>query len=215
MVLSTRILIAWGSAAAAEDTVTLVMLSPQGRFVDLRFRPAASPDSFPFELATCGEEEDRGDGSVAFPTWVNLVAVVDGAEVGADVGYFSGLPNGDRKEVGEMRHPDTGVVTPYVEVWRSLDPVATTPDAIGSQRETGPGTAVACRVYDSREGVVGRVVVLGRWLQGCAVVGGAMACLRAWQRDDGSWEDVVSYGDTLVFVRDPRESVGLWTLVET
>ena len=124
--------IAWGFSAPYEDTNTLVLTSPDGRFVDVRFPRSFNgqqegdsyithPAFWAFSGLSTSTQPQQGD----FPAWPyaahsEWTHEIDSRGPGiVDEGDMFDLPNGDCMEVGVMTHPQTGEPSMYKELWTS------------------------------------------------------------------------------------------------
>ncbi|EFX05964.1 hypothetical protein CMQ_4033 [Grosmannia clavigera kw1407] len=131
--LSTRISIRWGDDSPSEPTTTLVM-SVDGYFMDLRVNK--SDDSVDWAFA--GRREIVSQD----PLHCRWHHIIDSRHIfDPDEGEFENLSNGDSLETGSMSCPEKGgVVTPYEEVWRSIQPTAGLERGWILQREEDDGS---------------------------------------------------------------------------
>ncbi|KND86579.1 hypothetical protein TOPH_08786 [Tolypocladium ophioglossoides CBS 100239] len=204
--VSIRRSIRWLPASAGETTATLVLTSPQRRFVDLRIvKPVAGlgaplgdddADELPLSrldwaiAGTSSSSAVRTDGRGRQFTrsqwrhWIDSTTA-DAAGV-VDEGDMFAQADGSTLETGSMVNPATGRVAPYEEVWD--DDEAPTPP-------TATGRGVNCVVLDLDDGARrGRVVRLGRHCQGFVRAGEAIA-LERWEWAPGAgWRRTVRMG---------------------
>ncbi|ETN42996.1 uncharacterized protein HMPREF1541_02154 [Cyphellophora europaea CBS 101466] len=130
--ISIRKGIAWGFSPPYEDTSTLVLTSPEGRFVDIRFPLDYSTlpgrkgfDHHPSYWSFSGRSITRTPQQGSFPAWPYATHSVWQHEIDSrgpgivDEGDMFDLPNGDSMEVGVMRHPVSGEQSMYKEYWTS------------------------------------------------------------------------------------------------
>ncbi|PNY25004.1 Uncharacterized protein TCAP_05086 [Tolypocladium capitatum] len=210
--VSIRRSIRWLPDEAGETTATLVLTSPQRRFVDLRIvKPVAglgSPvgdghaDVLPLsrlDWAIAGASSsspprpDGHGGHVTHSQWRHWIdSTTDDADGIVDEGDMSTQADGSTLETGSMMNPATGRVAPYEEVWDDEVPTPPPPSP------TGRG-AVNCVVLELDDGERrGRVVRLGRHCQGFVRVGEGIA-LERWEWLHGpGWTRTVRMGDLAV-----------------
>ncbi|ODQ79386.1 hypothetical protein BABINDRAFT_161789 [Babjeviella inositovora NRRL Y-12698] len=224
MVFSTRISIKWSDNKPSENTSTVVMTShKKGLFVDLRpFSPlslAPNPD-FPIDWAMTGREEDAGPSRTIFHHLVDSKTIFKQIEArrkglpapetnDQDLGEFSDNGDGDRKEVGKMFNDKSGIIEPYIEVWRSLDSCNTTPYNFGFIREVEKEKRTLFEVPEYC-GVLqiaasedteweGMIIRLGNWIQGLVYnkrpgLQQPLSAVRAWLDPQKDWQIVFRYG---------------------
>lgn len=208
MTFSTRISIQWPPESAEETTKTYVITSPKhNHFVDIRsyLNPSSiKPRGIPFEWALAGVEEDVGSGKILFHHEIDSQSILNSDSTrdptqppAADLGHFEQLPNGDRKETGEMRNPATGKIQPYVEIWRSLDANETSPEKEMREKE-GHNPEVYVLAVDDEE-YKGKLIRMGNWIQGVvwekkkSANANALSLLRAYF-DGSEWKRLLEYG---------------------
>ncbi|KYK54260.1 hypothetical protein DCS_06217 [Drechmeria coniospora] len=196
--ISIRESIRWLPDEAAEPTTTIVLTSPQRRFVDLRvFKPPTGEnaedgnDDLPLtrlDWAVAGSTSSvthpNGRGTHAkWHHWVD--SMTNDAEAVVDEGDMVTQPDGTTLEMGSMVNPATGKDTSYEEVWRDFDPLPP------------PGSTLVCLVLERDEGGCrGRVVRLGRYCQGFVRAGERIALERwQWSPGGGGWRRAVSMSD--------------------
>jgi hypothetical protein len=90
--------------------------------------------------------------SPAHTVWSHWVDSTTIEEV-KDEGYMWPLENGDVLEKGAMKHPETGKVTEYEEVWRDLD-------------VEGEKVSTVLKMEDASKKARGMVIRIGQWMQG-------------------------------------------------
>ncbi|KAI1265225.1 hypothetical protein F5Y18DRAFT_62805 [Xylariaceae sp. FL1019] len=226
--VSIRQWIRWLPDRPSEPTSTLVLTSPNRRFVDIRVLKNAADDSGEsteappapqLDWAFAGTSSSGIDTeSVKWSKWVHMVdSRTKNPETVVDEGTI--VPQDDEQtlESGRMVNPSTGKLTDYEELW-SDEEIKGIPD---SSRLTA-----RCVVYElngkgREEG--GMVVFLGRYCQGIVRIGDRVAAER-WKWT-GDWKQTFSFGDlwmpcTEAITAEP--SIGttveregrIWTVVE-
>lgn len=149
---------------------------------DVQHQSLSQPQSQPlpffgdvFEWCMTGKEVPiPNTNSISFPHVIDSQAIARSIRLGlpleegeADVGHFSSIPGSDdRKETGAMTNPATGKVQDYIEIWRSLDPLAHTPEH--EVRESKGNTPIPVSVLEVVENpqYQGTVIKYGNWIQG-------------------------------------------------
>lgn len=222
MVLSTRVSIQWLPDEAEELTSTMVFSTPQDLFTDVRVFKHCYPYSAKdvtveeidkvFQFVSIGKEEEiKGTNQLRFETSVNLAEIVKSIKTGRpldecraapDIGSFFEIEGSeDRKETGAMENPATGVVTDYVEVWRSLNPEESTPaQEVREGHWSSAQKEVRVRVFDTdSEGFSGRIIRLGNWVQGVLFDGSESqyplsVMRRFFNETSKEWESLIEYG---------------------
>lgn len=226
MVLSTRVSLQWLPEEPEELTNTLVFTSAKDHFVDVRiyknrypYQQAGSvPEPFEdvFQWVIVGEEEEIANTNlIRFNHSVNLQEIMKSVATGKplsecrgepDVGTFWAIEGTeDRKETGTMAHPETGKATDYVEIWRSLNPNATTVDHEVREGYDGTGQIVQdspdpIMTYDLiQDGFIGRIIRLGNWVQGLVYESNEpqfpISVMRSmWDPETGNWRVLIEYG---------------------
>ncbi|KAL7921416.1 hypothetical protein ACQKWADRAFT_313998 [Trichoderma austrokoningii] len=199
--LSFRKFIRWLPDGASEPTSTLVLTSPEKRFVDIRVLLPDGKDSLADEevlplsrldwaMAGFSSSTVLSDGHSLsqWKHWIDSRAV----DAPPDEGHMYAQPDGlSTLEKGHMMNPATGKDTEYEEMW--YDPPAS---------KTG-GDKVVCVVLmmeDDKAGKKGMFVRLGEWAQVFVRDGNGEADVVAerweWRDDDGKrWRRVVRLGD--------------------
>lgn len=192
-VASTRISLQWPPEPAAEDSDVLVLVSNQAHFVDLRIKKDRSLAN-PIDWIITGKEYAIPDtNKIEFQHEINTH--VKGNHGGDyDVGIFNELENGDREELGEMTNLDTGKIQPYRELWKSVDPLKSTPEDLIKGDSTPD---VPCVVYKVKnDEYLGTVVRLGNFLQGALLNKSTEKySLKRLFLKNGEWDTVFEYGD--------------------
>lgn len=211
MALSTRVSLQWPPLEPEEQSHTMVLTSPGNHFVDIRIfkdkypYTGSEPIDKVFQWAMSGVENPiEGTGKILFDTEINSPDIVKSLATGLplsscksppDIGDFGPIEGSlDRQETGEMINPDTGLVAPYIEVWRSLDPVSHSPSLEVRERE-GVDFKVHVLVSETA-GVDAKVVRLGNWVQGILYDGSASPVLSVNRShfDGSGWTSLIAYG---------------------
>lgn len=214
MSLSTRVSLQWPPNEPEELSNTLVMNSKSGRFVDIRIfrqyyplseKDATKPIDELFQWCMCGIEEPLGGGTINFKKDLDHVAVSEALAAGTppdqidilgapDIGHFSSIEGSEnRKETGSMISPETGKEEEYIEIWKSLDPIAHNPTEDVREKEAYLCKATVLKV--SNPTYEGKLMKLGNWLQGLLYT--KLTCKFSVIRShyDGKWNDLIKYGD--------------------
>ncbi|WPK26760.1 hypothetical protein PUMCH_004121 [Australozyma saopauloensis] len=223
MVLSTRVSIQWGSDGPAESTHTLVSTSAADHFVDVRIltdryphiQTTEEPESFEsiFDWAIVGEEKPiENTSKILFDHLINLQDIFKSLKLGKpfksepDIGDFSAIEGSeDRKETGEMVNPATNQLTPYVEIWRSLNPSRTTPtqevreDRDEEGNEVNDENVINATYEFEHDSMYGRCIILGKWIQGVihdrSDKTHPLSIYRAFHDDkEDKWVPLIRYG---------------------
>ncbi|KAK3940329.1 hypothetical protein QBC46DRAFT_354316 [Diplogelasinospora grovesii] len=137
--ISKREYIRWLPDEPSEPTMTMVLTSPERRFVDLRIlHPDPNGDKNTCELpperlewAIAGTSSswplspplDEGNGPVMHARWEHWIdsRTLD-VENAADEGINYPRPDGTTLEKGRMVNPATGLEADYEELWVSIPP---------------------------------------------------------------------------------------------
>lgn len=184
MSLSRRISIQWLPDNAEEETSTMVITSPENRFVDIRIYKSKFPckkgsqENFSdiFEWCMTGTEESiKGSSKVVFHHEIDSHEIAESIRTstpikdcrgGPDVGDFSVIEGStDRKETGTMKNPKTNELQDYIEIWRSLDPVKNSPDNEAIQTADTDFTPwFVLKATGSKSN--GLLIRVGNWIQG-------------------------------------------------
>ncbi|KAJ4555893.1 hypothetical protein HRR77_001808 [Exophiala dermatitidis] len=114
--LSTRVGMRWIPGEKNEPTDTMVM-NLGGWFIDLRI----VKDNGSIDWAMAGQRQTLSEAPLTFK-WTHWIDSRGSTE--PDIGCFQpGSLATDSIETGSMVNPETGLLTPYEETWRSLVPV--------------------------------------------------------------------------------------------
>ncbi|ODV94330.1 hypothetical protein PACTADRAFT_86518 [Pachysolen tannophilus NRRL Y-2460] len=242
-VVSKRVSIQWPPEDASEPTTTMVFTAPSDKFVDLR--PLKIPqtekeEKFPFEWAIVGYEQVLPENKIQFhhtmdSRLVNEIyyakknnLLLPSTEDTPDIGHFTTLPNGDKREDGEMLNIATGKIQPYIEIWRSLDLTRATPDSPIAASEQQDVPTVKCIVLEVNDDIYeGRFIIIGNWAQGILNnkktdynenYSSSMSCIRVYFRNN-KWEPLVEYGIDIEkfpvgFTGKIGDYQGIWKCIE-
>lgn len=197
--ISIREHIRWLPDEASEPTSTIVLTSPERRFVDLRiFKSVASEENdakvplarLDWAIAGNSSSEPRFDESQGvhyshcqWRHWINSrTADTDGA---ADEGDNFPVPSDVSLtlEKGRMVNPATGVETAYEELWK-------TGNIDGPPEDEGLVCLVLRWEGPESDGIVrrGLVVRIGQHCQAFAREGDDISIERLqWEKDSGRW----------------------------
>ncbi|UKZ78580.1 hypothetical protein TrVFT333_006326 [Trichoderma virens FT-333] len=200
--ISFRKFIRWLPDEASEPTSTLVLTSPEKRFVDIRVLLAAGSDSLTdseeilplsrLDWAMAGTSSStviaEGHSLSRWRHWIDSRAL----DAPPDEGHMYPQPDGlSTLEKGQMTNPATGKDTDYEEMW--FDPP---PKTTGGNK----ALCVVLIMEDEKKGKKGMFVRLGEWAQVFVRDGAGEEDLVAerWEwRDDGKvWRRIVRLGDT-------------------
>lgn len=188
--LSKRLTIQWPPEEAGENTVTMVVYSKLGHFVDIRVFKENYPviEENPTSLDMYIENFEwtmTGDEIVMEPTIpdtfklqftheIDSMAIiksitcnlpVEDCATDPDVGTFWKVPGSDdRKETGSMLNPATGKVQEYVEMWRSLDDRKHTPTNEVREGKDTDSDQYVLRI--EQKDFQGQLIRSGNWCQG-------------------------------------------------
>lgn len=250
MVLSTRVSLQWIPEEPEEFSDTQVYTSPADHFVDVRIYRSQYPhiqvgaDIKPFDevfqWVIVGDEEPiEGTNKIKFNHTVNLQEILESLRTGKsledcvgnpDVGAFWPVEGSeDRKETGAMKNPATGTVTEYIEIWRSLNPDASTPSQQVREGENAEGQkesagVLVSAVYDlHQDGFIGRIIRLGNWVQGVVFEldekAHPLSVMRSfYNKAEGRWEDLIVYGKHQfpeIYKKADEALEGNWTRIES
>ncbi|KAF2718185.1 hypothetical protein K431DRAFT_315174 [Polychaeton citri CBS 116435] len=211
--LSHRKWIRWLPEEASEPTTTLVLTSPEKRFVDLRvFKPPKGNDEIEdilplarldWAIGGHSESESRNatDGTVythsKWHHWVSSRVPNSEVEGVADEGDMVVQQDGTVLEKGSMVNPETGTVGDYEEVWFDEAAVGT----------TGKVKCIVLALQDDRHKERGMVIRAGQWCQAVLRTGDHVT-LERWKWSDPSssesgnnssgWHRQVRIGDGFV-----------------
>lgn len=168
--VSIRKGIAWSYNEPYENTDTLVLTAPSGRFIDIRLpkkhdlsEPLIDHDAF---WAFTGTSNTTFPGTkdvpmqhVAHSVWEHDL---DSKGPGiTDEGDMFSLPNGDCAEVGMMGNPKTGQVEMYKEYW-------TSPPYQEGLHALKPCIVAEIIPHESQGHLAGIIIRIGYWIQGIA-----------------------------------------------
>ncbi|KAI1433952.1 hypothetical protein GGR50DRAFT_452128 [Xylaria sp. CBS 124048] len=197
MSISIRDSICWLPDTASEPTTTIVLTSPERRFVDIRIlKDASEQSSLDWAFAGTSSSSALRNG-VRHSTWRHVVdsrtrtpeSVVDEGDI---------LPQSDGRtlETGRMTNPATGKMTDYEEIWTDLE----VEESEEANKTPGNPTAqprarcVVLELHDEEREERGMVVYVDRYCQGVVRIGDAFAAER-WMLEDGKWERKNHVGD--------------------
>lgn len=211
MVVSTRVSIQWLPEEPVELTSTLSLTTPNDNYIDLRIFKSKYPylnnnqnDKFHeiFELCVAGKEVPLDNGRIKFDTTISSAALQESLVTGnpisiaLDIGTFSdhGL---DRKETGEMKNSQ-GIVSPYIEIWRSLDPLKHSPTEEVREDEND-NSNIPVFAMELINGL-GKLVQIGNWVQGIIQDKDTIYVIRSWYDSDlKKWTNLIEFGKYDVF----------------
>ncbi|KAJ3542507.1 hypothetical protein NM208_g4063 [Fusarium decemcellulare] len=181
--ISFREFIRWLPDEASEPTSTIVLTSPEHRFVDIQKLPL---DRLDWAIAGTSSSEPTGEENVTRGQWHHWISSRTIETEGlCDEGYNHLQPDGKTLERGAMVNPETGKETDYEELWRDEDPLPTTfetPKTIVLRLERG-------------DEVKGLVILLGQYCQGLLRKGGNITAERwYWTKSDG-WVRTIAVGE--------------------
>ncbi|KAI1752447.1 hypothetical protein F4782DRAFT_155097 [Xylaria castorea] len=190
MSISIRDSIRWLPDAASEPTFTVVLTSPEHRFVDIRALKDASDPKTSLEWAFAGvSSSDIRDG-VRHSTWRHVVdSRTRTPETVVDEGDIFPRDDGGTLETGRMVNPATGKPTDYEEVWTDLEAegipeINPNSDALARQPK---GRCVVLELNDGEREARGMAICLGRYYQSVVRIGDRFAAER-WLWEDGEWK---------------------------
>ena len=220
--ISLRRHIRWLPAPASEPTSTIVLTSPERRFVDIRVLLDAQPlpDGKPprrkipsntpplnknstgtlplsgLDWAIAGtstSSDPLPDGS-SHCVWSHWISSRTADVDGvADEGDNHPQPDGSVLETGRMVNPATGEVGDYEEVWVSEE--IKTVEAGGGPPGEGEGPVCVVMKMEAEGGSKrGMLVRLGQYCQAVVRVGGEVAVERWVWEGDGGWNRTVRIG---------------------
>lgn len=212
---STRISLQWPPEPAEETTDTLVLTSHDLHFVDIRItKPLPAPtstdnDSHIDWIITGIENPLEGTTKVEFKHEINSHLKLNTGEA-FDIGDFHDAPNGDRSETGIMENWNTGKMSPYEEIWRSIDPNVSTPE--NYVRELKKESEAACVVYKLAEKEsewLGQMVRIGSFAQGAILNRSTnkVSCVR-WFLKEGQWQVVFQNGEEVSKIPNGEDKLG-------
>ncbi|KAG6059915.1 hypothetical protein E4U32_003758 [Claviceps aff. humidiphila group G2b] len=199
--ISIRKSIRWIPGPACEPTRTMVLTSPQGRFVDVRVLKKGEADGavddaeardrsghLPFarldwaiagtSTSTIVRTPDETIRRCRFEHWLDSRTATPDA-IPPDEGDMFPLADGLTLEKGRMVNPDTGVDTDYEEVWRDENVERGTEQECVVLRYDGYEDGIGHDIDERR----GMIVKLGGHAQGFIKSRGEMAVGR-WKIPD-------------------------------
>lgn len=177
-VVSTRVSIQWPPEESYENTNTLVLTTPGANFVDIRLLKEFDSDKneFPIDWVITGVEYSIPNSSkIQFRHEISSHVPHNHGGEWTDIGDFSSLPDGDRKETGTMVNPATGKEAPYVEIWRTISALKLSEDGEyvklkddKEAEEENKNVKFACIKVDqdTNKDYLGTVVKIGAFMQG-------------------------------------------------
>ncbi|KAK1826183.1 hypothetical protein QBC39DRAFT_269575 [Podospora conica] len=194
--ISLRRHIRWPPAPASEPTSTIVLTSPERRFVDIRVLLDAQPlpdgtlppSALDWAIAGTSTSTDpdanTGSSHCVWSHWISSrTADVNGV---ADEGDNHPQPDGSVLETGRMVNPATGEVAAYEEVWVSEE-------VRGVQPEEGP-MCVVMEMEGEGGGKRGMLVRLGQYCQAVVRAGEEVVVERWVCEGEGEWNRTVRVG---------------------
>ncbi|KAK1755438.1 hypothetical protein QBC47DRAFT_445527 [Echria macrotheca] len=204
--ISIREYIRWLPDPPSEPTSTIVLTSPERRFVDIRIlrEPEPSPDGIlpPSSLdwaiagtSTSTSSSTPGSSSPSHSTWTHWIDSRHplNPESFSDAGDMYPQPDGTVLERGSMVNPSTSILTKYEELWRD-EPVV--PDHLNSEGKP------VCVVLELGRGEGeggkkrGMVVRLGQYCQALVRDGDSVLVERMrWDGETGMWVRLVRIGE--------------------
>ncbi|RCK57384.1 hypothetical protein Cantr_06092 [Candida viswanathii] len=209
MVVSTRVSIQWPPEEPQELTNTLALTTPGNNYVDIRVFKTKYPyattitnENFSevFEFALAGTEVPLDQGRIKFDNSISSMALAESIStanpivIDSDIGTFSAYGE-DRKETGEMKN-SKGVVAPYIEIWRSLDPLKHAPSQEVREGEEQEVPAFALELV----GGLGKLVRVGNWIQGIVQEDRTIHVIRSWYDEEkGGWKNLIEFGKFDIF----------------
>ncbi|KAK7443661.1 hypothetical protein Landi51_09009 [Colletotrichum acutatum] len=203
--ISFREHIRWIPDEASEPTSTIVLTSPQRRFVDLRIlkqtptvdgvQDTHGIERLEWGIAGTSSSSTRTDdqgAEVRHSRWEHWIdSRTTDPENAADEGDMYEQPDGLTLEKGRMVNPATGTETDYEELWRDVEPVTVPPVGAAAEGEAQKGVeCVVLKHEDETSGARGMVVWLGRFCQGISRVGEEVAAERWEWREGEGWRRV-------------------------
>jgi Protein HRI1 len=199
---------------AKEPTSTLVLMSRNLHFVDLRILKPLNPSEpdLPNEGGPNSRLEWAFSGVAKYTELPGCVHAEWSHEIDSrandpdkDEGDLIPQHDGSVLEIGRMVNPATGKMTEYEEVWADLEV-----EVIG---EDSQRISIVIAVVDDLRGIKGKIVRVGQWCQGISKVGtvthverwhwvgkkqGTMAAGKGKHQSDGSWERVAKIGGAYI-----------------
>lgn len=184
-VFSTRISIQWDEDEEMENTSTWILAASNHLFVDARIDLKTG---IPEWLMTGEEVElparEGHEFSIQFKH--ELDSMNANPDESEDIADFNTLPSGDRLETGVMLNPASGKMSPYKEVWRTLDPVKSTPANLTRYEKGADQKPIKSTVWNlssSANGASGRFITIGNFSQGIVKFNNAFQCIRIFNNE--------------------------------
>lgn len=222
MSISLRQSIAWLPAPHSEPTSTVVLTSPQRRFVDVRilladggrpsmedgsFSPSSSGLDLDWALAGTSESTPVGtDGKASDGVWRHWVdSRFEDADAQVDAGRNTEQEDGSVLETGSMENPATGQVAPYEEVWRDIAPKPTLPDR--------KPRCIVLQTYDAETNDRGVVQLLGQFCQGILRTKKDGVTVERWQWLPTAPASVPSLSSSTVDLNNSGQPSSTWQLL--
>lgn len=207
--ISLRQSIAWLPAPHSEPTSTVVLTSPQRRFVDVRITlpPGSHPPSMvdgSFQIPAGASHLQHGldwalagtssstpvagtNGAVSDGVWRHWVdSRYEDADAQVDAGRNTEQADGSVLETGSMENPATGQVAPYEEVWRDIAPVSAlpwrknAPVSLLPEEDRRP-RCIVLQLHDPETNDRGVAMLLGQFCQGIARTEKDGVTVERWQ----------------------------------
>ncbi|KAI8157199.1 hypothetical protein K4K49_003524 [Colletotrichum sp. SAR 10_70] len=200
--ISFREHIRWVPDEAGEPTSTIVLTSPQRRFVDLRILKAPTAEGQEthgierLEWGIAGTSSsslipDGKGGEVRHSRWDHWIdSRTTEPETAGDEGDMYPQEGDLTLEKGRMVNPATGQECDYEELWRDVDPE---PASVKADDAAKP-ECVVLKYEDETSKARGMIVWLGRFCQGISRVGEDVSAERwEWKEEEG-WKRTIRIG---------------------
>ncbi|KAI0481495.1 hypothetical protein F4859DRAFT_512640 [Xylaria cf. heliscus] len=190
MSISVRNSFRWLSEAASEPTSTIVLTSPEHRFVDIRVLKDASNPLAALDWAFAGISSSGIRDGVRHSTWRHIVdSRTRSPETVVDEGDIFPQDDGGTLEKGEMVKPATGRLTGYEETWTDLEAegIPEINEDSGELVQQPKARCVVLELDDREREARGTVICLGLYCQGVVRIGDRFAAER-WLWEDGGWK---------------------------
>lgn len=236
MSVSTRHSIQWADGEECEPTITVVITSPNGLFVDVRELKTGGFDWFFAGHEIEHESRHESKQVIEFNhDFLDSQFIRTGQKPSVDLGEFSDSSNetermnGIRIEKGKMANPANGDVQEYKEKWITCDPLCGDLVYIGKDYGANEVDFVVLEtiegsIVDNKSVHVGRIVKYGHWIQGVYYdkTNKSEGVIRKFKDKDlilhgpkSIWPEL--NGDTSLFqLHDEIEMNGvIWRVVET
>lgn len=196
--ISLRQSIAWLPNPHSEPTSTVVLTSPQRRFVDVRIllpagvRPSMVDGSFlvtssstPLGLdwALAGTSSSTAvpntNGKVTDGVWRHWVdSRYEDADSQVDAGRNTEQADGSVLETGSMENPATREVAVYEEVWQDIAPVSPFPESLAGNKAP---RCIVLQMHNTETNDRGVVELLGQFCQGISRTQKEGVTVERWQ----------------------------------